>query len=255
MSPTVTNPRVQCFKNHEELAEAAVIKMLALSQRTIREKGRFALALSNGLTIRFIASLMANASYRNEFDWEHIHFFWADEKWVPPTDSRSHYALLAESLLTRVDIPIENIHPIRTNLPSPLDSARRYQEDLRNFFELEDDAFPSFDLVCLGVGRGGEVAALFPDDLALEVREQKVVVAVPKDTLEFRVTLTLPVLNHVQNIFFIASGKEKALIVKQVFEGGEDSMLLPVRRVRPLNGSSQWFLDKAAASLLSFARF
>ena len=255
MSPTATNTRIQCLKNHEELAEAAVAKALAISQRVIQEKGRFTLVLSSGLSMRLIASLMASASYRTEFDWEHIHFFWADERWVPPTDSRSHYGLMAESLLTRIDIPIENIHPVRTNLPTPLDSAKRYEEEIMAFFGLEEGQFPSFDLVCLAVGATGDTAALFPDDLALEVREQKVVVAVPKDSLEFRITMTLPTLNHAQHVFFIASGKEKALIVKQIFEGGEESLLLPVRRVRPLSGPPHWFLDRPAASLLHFARF
>jgi 6-phosphogluconolactonase/glucosamine-6-phosphate isomerase/deaminase len=55
-------------------------------------------------------------------------------------------------------------------------------------------------------------------------------------------------LNSGRNILFIASGKEKASVVKAAFEKSADS--LPVHKIIPEDGKVTWLLDREAASLL-----
>ena len=65
----------------------------------------------------------------------------------------------------------------------------------------------------------------------------------------YRITLTLPVLNHAACVMFLVSGADKSNIVHEVLEN--ENAKLPSQKVRPENGRLLWLLDRAAASGLS----
>jgi len=219
-------------------------------ERAIEERGLFNMALSGGMAARQVYSTMAGRKFVNEFDWEHIHLFWTDERWVAPDHSRSNYGLVAEVLLTRVDIPIENIHPIRTNAKTPEIAAICYEEALRSRLTNEMGKIPQIDLIFFELGSSGHVASLFSDHEAL-VEKEKLVTAVRSDDLyEERVTMTLPLINHAEQVLFIASGREKSEILLKVLKGSFNDYGLPAQLVRPHSGYMQWFMDDAAATSL-----
>ena len=64
-----------------------------------------------------------------------------------------------------------------------------------------------------------------------------------------RITMTFPVLNHAKRIIFMVSGKNKADIVKTIFEFPKAR--LPAQRIQSLNGTLTWLLDNESASMLS----
>jgi len=63
-----------------------------------------------------------------------------------------------------------------------------------------------------------------------------------------RLTMTYPVLNLARRIIFMVSGKQKAAILKAVLD--DAGMVLPAKKIRPLNGKLTWLVDQEAASLL-----
>src|SRR6185503_1126164 len=126
-------------------------------------------------------------------DWGRIHVFWGDERHVRPDDPRSNFRMARENLITRVPLPRENVHRVLAELPDPRDAASRYEAALRDFFGLDDRAFPRFDLVLLGMGLDGHTASLFPGNDAVD-EERRLAIAVPgpgDGVSEWRITLTL----------------------------------------------------------------
>ena len=241
---------VRC-ETYERLANDLAEEILAVSKKAITENGHFSVALSGGATPKGLYLKMSDASFRNRFDWHRIHFFWGDERWVSPDHLRSNYRMAAEALLTKVDIPIENIHPIATMKNDPDESASLYEEELAKHFGTRKGEFPRFDFLLLGLGQDGHTASLFPGNAALDEKKRFVIPVFEKDLEEPRITLTLPVMNRARHIVFIVSGMEKADILKRVLESKSKDDLLPAQRVRPERGNLFWFVDKSAASHLS----
>ena len=67
----------------------------------------------------------------------------------------------------------------------------------------------------------------------------------------FRITLTLPVLNHAAEVVFLVSGASKAQILSEVL--GPGARKFPAQNVQPENGRLLWLVDQDAGSLLPFA--
>jgi 6-phosphogluconolactonase len=205
-------------------------------------QGRFTVVLVGGSTPRQLYTRLAVA----KVNWENIHFFWGDERCVPPSHVESNYRMANEALLSHIPILGGNIHRIQGEFPAE-EAAQKYEEELRRFF---GGATPRFNLVLLGLGMDGHTASLFPG--APATREKKYWVAavhhrVPPLPLVDRVTLTFPVLNAAANVLFLVSGAEKAETLAQVLHGPSQPDQLPAQEVRPINGTVRWFVDQAAA--------
>lgn len=240
-------------KNYATLCEEVAGHIFSISEEKIRTKGRFSIALSGGMTPKGIYALMGSSRLHGQFQWEKIHFFWGDERWVLPDDHLSNYRMVAESLLTRTDIPPQNIHPISTRQKDAETSARLYEKEIRDFFNIGAAEVPRFDLVLLGLGLDGHTASLFAGENSLAVQDRLVIPVYHKEMEQMRVTLTLPVINNAENIFFIVSGREKAEILKSVLEPKTDTANYPAQLVKPSNGTLSWFVDQFAALLLEKA--
>ena len=245
--------RVQIYEHdhYERLCEALAEKILSLSEKAIKKNDRFVIALAGGSTPKGLYRRMSEAPFHDQFNWQKTHFFWGDERWTPIDDISNNYRMVAEALLARIDIPPENIHPIVTTKENPETMAVHYEEELRSFFRLKRSDLPMFDLVLLGVGQDGHTASLFSGTLAIEERERLVVATSHEDVEEPRVTLTLPAINHAENIIFVVTGTEKAYIVREILQPMEDRPVLPAQMIWPDHGTLSWYLDQAAASYLA----
>jgi 6-phosphogluconolactonase len=158
--------------------------------------------------------------------------------------------MASESLLSRVPIPEKNIHRIRAELDAEV-AAQEYEQEVRKDFQLKDGEWPRFDLVLLGLGDDGHTASLFPASEALTEKSKLVTANWVEKLHTFRITLTLPVLNHAAEVVFLVSGANKAQVLSEVLRPGAKEY--PAQLVQPENGRLLWLLDQDAARLLRFA--
>lgn len=214
-----------------------------LITRLASSSGRRSIALSGGSTPLALFRCLARPEQAGRIDWQHLHLFWSDERWVPYTDAQSNYGAAYESLLRHVPIPSHNIHPVPTE-HSPEHAAKDYARTLQAFYGSPnlDPAQPLFDAVLLGIGADGHTASLFPGQEAPAAMEQWAMAARPEGQLP-RVTLTVPVLNSTAALAFLVTGQQKRDIVARVRKGEAG---LPASRIDP-TGDLVWFLDHAAA--------
>ena len=231
---------------YKALCRTVVKEILALAKKKSAAKGSFTIALSGGATPRGIYNLMAAAAYRKKFPWRKMHFFWGDERWVPPSHSENNSEGVRRLLFSKVPVPPENIHPIPTNLTSFRGAAARYEQQLREHFLKRK---PAFDLVLLGLGRDGHIASIFPRSKALHEGKRWVVPVAADRGRSRRITLTLPVIRRAGAIFVIASGPEKAVILNKVLSPKKTGATLPVEKLMTAHRRIQFFFDKAAAAI------
>lgn len=229
----------------DELGRKAADEWVRAAGAAIAGSGRFAAALSGGNTPRALYAVLAAVPFRERIAWDRVHLFWGDERAVPADHPDSNYRLAYETLLSKVPIPEKNIHRIKTEL-GPEKAAAAYEDSLRTFFALTGGAWPRFDLILLGVGEDGHTASLFPGSGAIHEEKRLAVATYVEKLKSHRITLTLPVLNHAANVFFLVSGESKAKVVKEILASPTK---LPAAQVEPADGRLLWLLDAPAASL------
>ncbi len=239
-------PNIIVYDKPEQLAEAAALRFFDSAKAAIALQGRFSVAVAGGNTPKRVYQLLASERYKGRIEWSSVHIFFGDERCVPPDHSDSNYRMLKESLLSHVPIPEMNVHRMRGE-DDPALSSRLYEQELRAFFEAA--AWPRFDLILLGMGEDGHTASLFPHTAAL--REEKAwVVANWVEQLEtFRLTLTVPAICHAAHIIFLVTGEAKARRLNEVLNSPRDPERLPAQLIQAIDGSLEWLIDKAAASL------
>jgi len=224
---------IEIFANAQELARGAAEYFVARSGEAVAQKGFFTVALSGGSTPKALYQLLVDL----DVPWSRIHFFWSDERHVPPDHPDSNYRMAYEAMLSRVPVPEGNIHRIRGENPDAAEAAREYEQTLL-----------PLDLILLGLGTDGHTASIFPGSEVLH--ETKRLVAAPwvEKLNTYRITMTLPLINNSAAVLFLISGAEKAGIVKEVLEGPKQ---YPAQFVQPTHGRLLWMLDKDAASRLA----
>jgi 6-phosphogluconolactonase len=227
-------------------AEAAAI-VAGIAAESVRERGRFVVALAGGTTPKGLYARLAAAPFQLRIDWSRTWVFFGDERCVPPADRDSNYRMAQESMLGAVPVPAAQIFRIPGEVPDPAAAAAEYERRLRATFDPEP---VRFDLVLLGMGVDGHTASLFPGSPALDERDRLVVaVDARAAAVRARITLTLPVFNAARHVLMLVSGAEKARAVADALRNATSS--LPVARVRPAPGTLTWLLDQAAASKLA----
>ncbi len=238
---------IHIYNDLETISQAAAELFAVQSRQASLICGRFSVALSGGETPRRTYELLAASPYRERIHWDEVHVFWSDERCVPEDDPRNNARMARKTLLDRVPIPEENIHPIRCD-HSPKEAASKYEQQLKEFFSTSN---PNFHLVLLGLGENGHIASLFPHTAVLNEQE-KWVSEVYIDELEMdRITFTAPFINQASQVVFLVSGADKAQVLENVLEGPYKPSDLPAQLIRPAGAKPIWLVDKAASHKLT----
>jgi len=235
------------------LAAAGSEEFYARALRAQAENRIFTCVLSGGTTPRLLFSRIADQNSSRRLPagfWDSVHFFWSDEREVPPNHPESNFRLAREELFRRIDIPESNLHRIRPEKGGALAAAHEYELELKRFFDLREEQPPRFDLIFLGLGEDGHTASLFPGSAALPARSRLVTAVRVEKLHTFRITLTLAVLNHAACVIFLVSGQGKAAILRRVLGEKPTGASLPAQEVQPETGELRWFVDQSAASQL-----
>lgn len=214
------------------------VDFLAQRLRSRAKDQPYHMFLSGGSTPKAIYRGLAEAG----LDWEQVHLWWGDERYVPHDHSDSNYRMVKEALLDRVEIPAHQLHPWPI-LAHPELSAETYDREFRSVFERGGQ---TLNLQLLGMGDDGHTASLFPSSPALEETQAMAVANFVSSAQEkTRLTLTFPALALSQEIVFLIKGENKAGPLQEVLEQGRH----PASRVRGRE-STVFFLDQAAAAKL-----
>jgi len=239
-------PALVIVPDLEGLARAAAKHVRAAAARAIARRGRFRLALAGGSTPRVL--YRALAADAGGIDWRRTDFFFGDERAVPPDHAASNYHMVRETLLEPAGIPAANVHRLRGDDADLDATARAYEETLK-----AGAAPPWLDLALLGLGPDGHTASLFPGSPALDER-QRLCVAVDAPTTASpatrRLTLTYPVLDDAEDLLFLAAGREKAAVLREVVAGPERPRDLPAQRLLRRARPTTLVCDGEAAALL-----
>ena len=241
---------IEVLADSGELASAAAELFMWQVEEAVAAHGRFMVALAGGTTPNALYDRLATR-FLDRLPWHAIHFFWGDERHVPPTHPDSNFRAAYGALLARVPVPDGHVHRIPAELPNALDAAADYEQTLRREFALQPGEVPAFDLVLLGMGLDGHTASLFPGSEALHERDRLVFAPWVETFRSHRITLSLPVLNHATAVMFLVSGRAKADTLRDVLEGPERPDQLPAQSVRPASGHAVWLVDRAAATRLT----
>jgi 6-phosphogluconolactonase len=101
------------------------------------------------------------------------------------------------------------------------------------------------------LGDNSHTASLFPHTPVLHDRIPGVKEVFIPDQQVYRITLNAPLINEAAHIAFLVYGEGKAIAVHHVLEDDENIEEYPAQLIEPIVGEIEWFMDEAAASLLS----
>ena len=247
----------------DELAARVASAWLDEIEQDRRAGQRHCVALSGGrITRKFFTSVVEQARVRKIGDGGapslpgNVHFFWADERCLPPDDPESNFRMSNELLFTPLGIPESRIHRIRGE-DSPFTAVTAADAELRRIIlgsrfspspqpgegRGEEANFsnplapacsplgrgegvasqPVLDLIFLGMGEDGHIASLFPDAPAAVVNHPGPFLFIessPKPPTR-RISLSYAALAAARQVWVLISGagKEKALRESLDFSG------------------------------------
>lgn len=214
---------------------------------SLRDNKTFTVALSGGSTPELFFSILGD-KYSKSIPWQYVHFFWGDERCVPPDDPESNYGMTFRKLFVKIEIPASNIHRIAGEM-DPKKEASRYSEEISAFTKSRD-GLPEFDLILLGMGDDGHTASIFPENMELLNSLKICAVSSHPVTKQKRITITGRVINNADYVTFLVTGKKKAAIVEKIINKDNYIHNFPAGNIVPVYGNLSWCLDEDAGSLL-----
>jgi 6-phosphogluconolactonase len=167
-----------------------------------------------GVTGGSTALIFLGALREAEVDWSRITLFWGDERAVPPESVDSNYGLAEQMLLRPLAARAPAAVRMEAEIPDLHRAARQYDAALP----------PALDVLILGVGDDGHVCSLFPGHRAL-MEESARVIAIedsPKPPPR-RLTLSLSYVLRSRNIWVVAVGERKRVLLQRAVQRQEAS--------------------------------
>jgi 6-phosphogluconolactonase len=227
------------FGGPEELAREAGRRFADAVRRAPRNKP-FLVALSGGRIAKNLCQAIADEAKRDPALPCSAHFFWGDERCVPPDDGESNFKLADDNLFQVIRFPANQIHRIRGEV-EPSIAAKDAEQELRRFAEASADGQPMFDLVFLGMGEDGHTASLFPEEGDRMVNDPIVFrpVKATKPPPQ-RITAGYQTLAAARNVWVLASGKGKEQALQNSLSSGNRT---PLGRVIGMRGATVVFSD------------
>jgi 6-phosphogluconolactonase len=206
------------------------------------------IALSGGSTPREIFKLLVK-NHKEEINWSQVIMFWGDERCVSPASDESNYRMAYESLISKIDIPPGNIYRIEAE-KDPTEESERYARIVDNLLPHKMN-IPQFDVFMLGLGEDGHTASIFPGELDLFNSGKFFEVSRHPSTFQKRITATGSLINNSRQVYFLATGENKAEIVARIIDKKPGWKKLPASLVSPKDGTLSWILDYPASQLLN----
>ena len=153
---------IHTSKTSDDLANAFAKQLIDWIKESA---GRtFHLALSGGKTPSLLFSILAE-KFNEEQTWKDVHFWWGDERMVPPEDAQSNFGVVNNLLFQKIGVNPKHIHRIIGESEADNESVNYGIEIKRNI--TDSNGWPAFDLIILGLGDDGHTASIFPGKMEL----------------------------------------------------------------------------------------
>lgn len=220
------------FPDDQALAQAAagawLEEIAALSGR------HYCVALSGGRIAKAFFSAVATRARASGIRVNPVHFFWGDERCVPPDDAESNFRVARELLFTPLAIAEEKIHRLLGE--DAVEFAVAHGEaELCRLTPLRGDGQPVLDLVLLGLGEDGHVASLFPGEPEAVIANHSVYRAVvASKPPPRRITLGYAAIAAARQVWVLASGAGKEAALRESLLPEGQTPLARVLRSRSL---------------------
>ena len=228
------------FPGPQALADSAAADCLQLLSKAGSGDQPLVLALSGGRIATAFCIALAKQLELRRWLLDRVHFFWSDERCVPPNDPESNFHLASEALLQPLQVAPSAIHRIKGELSAEVASAEAASE-LRRTAPRIIRQQPVADLVLLGMGEDGHVASLFPGEADEKLTDPAVfrsVRAVKPPPL--RVTMGYPAIAVAEQVWVLASGAGKAAALQDSLRSGGRT---PLARVIQMRSSLRIYSD------------
>ena len=228
------------FANADELAARAASAWLDEIAAANHAARPHCVALSGGrIALKFFTSVVAQTKAR-AISLGLVHFFWADERCVPPDDAESNFRAAHELLFAPLRINDAQIHRIHGE-DSPEIAAQKATMDICHVAPKNSGGQPVLDLIFLGMGEDGHVASLFPNKAEGTISTEIfcAVTNSPKPPPN-RVTLSYATITAAKNVWVLASGAGKETALREsLFPDGKT----PLARVIQSRSATRIFTD------------
>jgi len=253
----VTEPTVVVVPDAAAAGPAAAGIVTDVLARAAAARGRADLATTGGSTPAAIYRALAAAPLRERMPWTRTQVWWGDDRFVPREHELSNVKPLDDVLLRdgAAPLPPANLHPfpVARTLAIGEDEAwcaAEFASELHASEIAVEDGWPVFDLVLLGVGPDGHILSVFPGSAALESRSWAVAVPAPEhiEPHVARVTLNPRIVTVAREVLVVATGENKATVLRDILQGERDEARLPAQLAR--HDRATWILDEAAAPTL-----
>jgi 6-phosphogluconolactonase len=212
--------------------------ILDQAHNALRERNEFRLALSGGNTPAPVYTRLAAIGH--DLPWQLTRITFGDERCVPPDDPQSNFRMAWETLLAPAAVPKKSILRMRGEI-DPQTAAQEYQDQLDLLATQRGEPIYQHDLILLGLGDDGHTASLFPGTAALDETIRRVVANFVSKLDAWRLTFTLPLINHARHICFLVGAAKNADLIERVLEGDPQ---FPASRVNPLAGDVTWIIGE-----------
>ncbi len=188
------------------------------------ERGEATVVLTGGSMGSAVLAALAASPRRDEVEWSRVNVWWSDERFVAEDSPERNCVQAVEALGGALALNPDRVHYMGSTdeFATAEDAAFDYRRELAAAAdaELRSEAFPRFDLSLLGLGPDGHVASLFPG-LPHVHDEDATVLGVhgsPKPPPD-RISMTLPLVNAADRVWFLVAGADKAGAVAAVRGG------------------------------------
>ena len=236
------NASVYGYNNPDVLSAVAAQRLAILimeSQANVQNLDKpFHLLITGGTDSIRMFQMLASNPLLTVIDWDLVHIWWADERFVAydseDRNARKTREALLDLLTSHKALAESHIHEMPADERSAeeiaaasdaendaiLDAAARdYEEEITGLLGPE----PVFDLAILGMGPDAHMASLFPGLPQVNNRE-RIVVGVNHSTKlpPMRLSLTVPVLAHSRRTWFLTAGAEKGAALMNSLSGANN---------------------------------
>jgi len=223
---------VLVVRDEEAVAKGAAEIFLEATAGAAAARGKALVALTGGSSA---APLFAElrGSLRRRIPWDKLHFFFTDDRAVPPSHPESNYGLAQRELFSQVPVLDTQVHRMHGEANDLAEEAQRYASAIRDLAGTP----PRFDLVLLGLGPDGHICSLFAGrESSAERGDEDLVRHVPapehvEPHLD-RLTVTPFAVVTARSVVLQVSSGKKAAVLEQAVRGKEDLVACPAQWLR-----------------------